>query len=472
MKNSLAFLVVCFCSGIVFAYLFRINFWLVYFLGFIVVAISIKLGNGSIFPLFRSSSKNRTASLVLLFISVFILGALHFKNSCVVSKSCVSRFIYYKDDTIYTLKGFINNNPVIKDSRVIFILKAEELEFNKSRYKSCGDILVYFNGAIDLSYGDELILLGNIHRPYKMFRDDISAVMHLQNNSALVRLNKNKGSLIKRLAFYLKDKIEVVFLKRLSPLAAGIVDAMVLGEKKHISPVVYDAMIKSGTVHILVVSGFNVGIVAFMSGLFFKILRIPRKPRYILVIVCLILYCFITGVSTPVVRATVMGIFFILGYFFQREPDISNSLSLAVLFILINNPKDIFSISFQLSFISVLAIVYLYPKFKSLFRIEEVKIKFLKFILEGFSVSFSAWLGTVGFIAYYFKIISPVTVLANIFIVPMATLITLSGLSMVIISMVLPWLAGPFASTNEILVITLLQANSWFINLPFAYLYL
>jgi competence protein ComEC len=460
MKNPPAFLAVCFCLGIVFTYLFKISFWFVYILGFAVIVASALL------------IKKRLSFHILLFLSIFILGALHLENSYTVSKSCVSKHLHYQDDTIYILKGFVNNNPAIKDGRISFIFRVEELQFNKNRYKSCGDILVYAKGVKALFYGEELILLGNIHRPYRIFRADISAVMHIQNDSALVHLNKNKGSLVKRLAFYFKDKIEGVFFKWLSPLTAGIVDAMVLGEKKRISPVVYDAMTKSGTVHILVVSGFNVGIIAFISGLLFKILRVPRKPRYILVISSLIFYCFISGASTPVVRATVMGVFLILGYFFKRESDITNSFSLAMLFILIADPKALFSISFQLSFISVIAIVYLYPKLKSFLKLEKTKIKPLKVILEGCLVSFAAWLGTMGLIAYYFRIFSPVTPIANIFIVPIATLITLSGLSMVIISQILPFLAGPLASANEMLVIILLKLNTIFINLPFAYLYL
>lgn len=460
MKNPPAFLTLCFCLGIIFAYLFKVPFWPIYILGLAFVAVAILL------------IKRGLSFDILFLLFIFILGILHLENSCAVSRSSVSKFIHYQDDTIYTLKGFVNNNPAMIDGRILFIFKVEELQFNKSRYKSCGEILVYAQGIKSLFYGEELILLGKIQRPYRISGPNISAVMRIQNNSALVRLNKNKGNLVKRLAFYLKDKIERAFFKRLSPLAAGIVDAMVLGEKRNVSPVVYDAMVKSGTVHILVVSGFNVGIIAFIFALLFKILRIPRKPRYILVIAFLVLYCFITGASTPVVRATVMGIFLILGYFLKREPGISNSLALAVLFILIIDPKALFSISFQLSFISVAAIVYLYPRLKSFLKLEKVKIKPLKVILNSCLVSFSAWLGTAGFIVYYFRIFSPVTVLANIFIVPMATLITLSGLSMVMVSLVLPFLAGPLASTNEILVVLLLKVNELFISLPFAYLYL
>ncbi|PIP19636.1 MAG: hypothetical protein COX41_01870, partial [Candidatus Omnitrophica bacterium CG23_combo_of_CG06-09_8_20_14_all_41_10] len=465
MKDNLGLITIWFCLGIIFTHLFRVPFWPVYIVELaLIITCAFLIKKGLSFN-------------ILLFLLGFILGALCLKNSYITPKNDVSKYIYYKNNTVYLIKGFINNQPVIKDGRVSFIFRAEELQFDKdkysaeahtgasaseeahlailfakvrsARYNSCGDILVYAKDTGRLAYGEELILLGNIHRPYRLFRGNISAVMCIKNNSALIRLNKNKGSLFRRLAFCLKDNIEAVFIKRLSPLTASIVDAMVLGEKRRILPIVYDSMIKSGTVHILVVSGFNVGIIAFMAGLFFKILRIPRKLRYFLIIFCLVFYCFITGASAPVVRATVMGIFLILGYFLKREPNITNSLSLAALFILVINPKELFSISFQLSFVSVAAIIYLYPRLKSLFRLEKIKIKFLKVIVEGCMVSLSAWLGTCGFIAYYFKIFSPVTVLANIFIVPLATLITLSGLSMVIISLILPLLSGPFVSTNE-----------------------
>jgi competence protein ComEC len=179
-----------------------------------------------------------------------------------------------------------------------------------------------------------------------------------------------------------------------------------------------------------------------------------------------------TGASTPVMRATAMAIFFMLGFLMEREPDIYNSLSMAGLFILAFNPRQLFDIGFQLSFASVISIVYLYPKIKSLIKTEFLKIKCLKFVFDGLLVSFSAWLGTMGFIAYYFKIFSPVTVLANIFIVPLATLITLCGFSLVLMSLIFPPLSTYFASTSELLVLLLVKINAFLVNLPAAYFYL
>lgn len=219
-------------------------------------------------------------------------------------------------------------------------------------------------------------------------------------------------------------------------------------------------------------SGFHVGIVTFIIILFLKLIRAPRKIRLLLLIPLIMFYCLITGASTPVVRATIMAVIFSLAYLVKREADIYNSLSAAAIIILGINPKQLFDIGFQLSFTSVISIVYLYPRIKGFLRVDSLKIRWIRFILNSALVSFSAWLGTLGFIACYFRIFSPVTVLANLFIVPLASLITLCGFSLVFISLICPPLAKFFAYTNELIVMLLLSVNSFLIKLPAAYIYL
>jgi competence protein ComEC len=180
----------------------------------------------------------------------------------------------------------------------------------------------------------------------------------------------------------------------------------------------------------------------------------------------------LTGASTPVVRATVMAIVLMLGFLVNREPDIVNSLSMAFLFILVINPGQLFDIGFQLSFASVISIVFLYPRINSLIKTEFLRMKCLRFIVDGILVSFSAWIGTMGFIAYNFKIFSPVTVLANIFIVPLATLITLCGFSLILIDLIFPPLTPFFSSASELVAVLLIKINAVLLKIPAAYLYL
>lgn len=191
--------------------------------------------------------------------------------------------------------------------------------------------------------------------------------------------------------------------------------------------------------------------------------------RIILAAPLLILYCLATGASSPVVRATIMALVFMSAYLFKRQADIYNSLAISALFILAVNPQQLFDVGFQLSFVSVTSIVWLYPKIKRISGLQHLKIKFLRFMLEGCLVSFSAWLGTAGLIAWYFKMFSPVTVMANLAIVPAAALITLCGFSLVISGLVFPAIAPYLGRSNELLVLVLLSLNSFFIKLPGAH---
>jgi hypothetical protein len=75
--------------------------------------------------------------------------------------------------------------------------------------------------------------------------------MNIKANIHLVRLNKNRGFMIKKFALWVKDRMEEIIFKHLSYLPASIIDAMVLGERKAIAPFINNSMIKTGTVHIL-----------------------------------------------------------------------------------------------------------------------------------------------------------------------------------------------------------------------------
>ena len=153
-------------------------------------------------------------------------------------------------------------------------------------------------------------------------------------------------------------------------------------------------------------------------------------------------------------------------YLLKREADIYNSLALSGMFILAIAPQQLFDIGFQLSFASVISIAYIYPKIKASLKVDSLKIKFVKAIIEGCLVSFSAWLGTLVFIAYYFRIVSPITVIANLFIVPLATLITLCGFSLISASLIFPVLIPAFSSTCQFVTFLMLSINSGLIKLP------
>ncbi|MCX5699571.1 MAG: ComEC/Rec2 family competence protein [Candidatus Omnitrophica bacterium] len=469
MKRPLVILTVFYCLGIILAGWIRINFWIITAMASAVFTAATLWGR-----------KNGVFLALVLFLALLI-GCLNLRNSWVLSKCHIRKFVAYQDNSLYWMDGFIASQPEFKNNHLWFILRARQIQAEKLRYKCCGEVLVKMDFEQELNYGDNLTLMGNLGRPpgfgpsqgYRDFlaRQGIYLIMPIQDYRQIIRQDKFSGVGLIRGCLWLCSYLEQVISRYLPALPASILSAMVLGQKRGIPWLVNNSMVKSGTVHILVVSGFNVGIVAFMVNLLLKILRFPRKARIILIAICLLIYCAITGATNPVIRATVMGLVFLAAHLLKREPDIYNSLVSAALFILVPNPRQLFDIGFQLSFISVLAIVYFYPKLKALARLEACRIKILKFIIEGCLVSFSAWMGTLVIIALNFRIISLVTVLANILIVPLATLITLCGFTLVLSGLIYPGLANLFSFPTAALITLLLNINAVLIKLPLAYIY-
>lgn len=463
MIPPLLYLTIIFAFGIVFAAKMKVVFISGFFAAAAFLIFSyLFIKKGKFFYLFLS-------------LTVFILGALSFVSSRVVPKDNICKFIDYKDDNLYVLKGVVVSPPDQEQNQTTFILKAEEIYQQQAKYSVSGNVRVVYFQEESFSLGDELVLLGKLHKPFGkrkeyFLRQGIFGI--LQVDAPADNIGISKALFLQRFSNYLKTKIEQKLFQYLSGFTAGIMDAMLLGEKKFVPILINNTMVLTGTVHILVVSGFNVGIVAMLLLLLFKFLRFKRNLRYFIVIFCLIVYCFITGASTPVVRATIMAIFFLVGGILKREPNIYNSLGLAALAILAFDPGQVFDLGFQLSFSSVLAIVFIFPKLKSIFRVELVSFRALRFLIEGFVVSLAAWIGTVGIIAFNFKIISLVTVFANIFIVPLATLITLCGFSLVFLSLIYPPFAYLASSTSEFAIAVLIKLNLLMAKLPFSCIFL
>lgn len=466
MKRPLVVLAVFYCLGIILARLAPFSFWAIMGTALLIFVATVLL------------RREDRAFFIGIIILALLAGALSLKNSSALPKNHIDNFVHH--DFLFSLSGFVDRQPELKNNTFQFIFYAQEIQSGNLKWSCCGKLLVEAEFLRELSYGDKLTLIGNLTRPndfnvvagnYKDFlvRQDIYLIMRINDPRQIIRLPGNAGSPLLCGAFWLRAKMEDVIKRNLAPIPASILSAMVLGQKRGVPWLVNNSMVKSGTVHILVVSGFNVGIVAFIMNLLFKVMRIPRQARLILVIICLLVYCLVTGSSNPVVRATVMGIIFLSAYLFQRQPDVYNSLAISALAILLINPGQIFDIGFQLSFVSVLAIVYFYPKLETMIRLRDCQNKIWKFICQGCLVSFSAWLGTLGIIAVNFRFIAPVTVLANILIVPLATLITLCGFTLVLSGLISPDLANLISLPTSLLINLLLSIDAAIIKLPFAY---
>ncbi len=465
MNHRIFILALIFSCGIIFAQAPELSF----IAGYTLALLSLSL----CFFFFRT----KRLFYSLAFSAIFLLGVVWSLNQRIPPNNYIGKLSYYVSKELCLVKGRIISDPQPNEAKTSFLFSVQSIQTKNKAFECQGNMLVTVLEKNNLDYGEELILQGKVYRAFGkggyaayLDKQGIRLLMSVPAETGITVLNKNSGFILKRFSFFIKDKIQKQLYNLLSPLSAGITDAMLVGNKKNIPFIVYKSMMKTGTVHILVVSGFNVAIVAVLADMILKILRLKRRLRIVLIIAVLLVYCFITGASNPVVRATVMATVFLTALFIKREADIYNSLGLAAIFILLINPRQLFDIGFQLSFVSVLAIVFLYPLMKERLYLDKINFKPVRIIMEGFLVSLAAWLGTTGLIFYYFRSISPVAMLANIFIVPLASFITLNGFALAVLGSLNPYLARCFVPASELAVAILLGLNAAFLKIPYAYL--
>jgi len=469
MNLPLVGLCIWLCLGILAATCFKIPF-LVFFL-FSIISLSCAM-------LFKRKRKIFT---ICILCTSFFLGAALLKNSRILPADHIANFTPHKGRFII-VEGRVDSDPVSSTRGVSFMLKPEVVQTDKQRRDVRGKMLVRFFKKEEIRYGDKLVLEGKIFKPYRFSEEfdyrkylerlGIYTIMSVKKDSRMEKLGNRPGNPIKFIAYKIKNRLREITDKNLSSLSAGVLNAIILGERQNLSSDIREDLVRTGSIHIMAVSGLHVGIVVFIALMVLKILRVPRTLRYFLVIGLVIVYCVLTGARIPVVRSTIMAVIVLFAYLLGRRANIFNSLSLAAFIILCCNPLQLFEVSFQLSFLSVIFIVWLTPKIKSIFHDGLNKNPVTRFFCIAFSVALSAWVGLMPLIAYYFGICSPVTVLANMIIVPYMTIVVASGFTLAFAGLCFPAIAPAFAASCELFISILVKINSLLVGIPGAYFYL
>ena len=432
--------------------------------------------------------KKKTISNIFIYLAVFLIGALIFKNYQILPTGHINKYIRYKGRVV-SLKGTVHTYPIIRRTsfgkKRSFELSVEEIKLRDSWRKTRGRVLVNVYQDREFSYADELILEGKLYRVpnldiseklnYREYlkKKGIYGILSLGKNGKISIIGKRYINPIKHIAYKGKEAIRKKLYDYFPNLEANILKAIILGERQDIPRGLNDIFIQTGTAHILAISGLHIGIIAFILLVFLKALRIPQKPRYIFAIAILIIYTFVTGARVSVMRSALMITVILVGILLERQTDIYSSLSFAALVILACNPNQLFEIGFQLSFISVISIFYFGYRIQDfLFRLIHNNSKIIRLVIRSFSISLGVWIGILGIIAFYFNIIVPVTVLANLFIIPIISIIIALSLSVVSSSFILPFLSPFFALTTQLLISILIRFVYCFSKVAGAYFYI
>jgi len=223
------------------------------------------------------------------------------------------------------------------------------------------------DGPISLAYGTRLRILAKLH-PARNYRNPgaFDYEGYLRDNGISVLGSAEAGD-VERLPGFSGSRIElwrtrvhasiVAKIHQLWPVSqASLMDAMVLGEESFLRNATRTEYQRSGTYHVLVVSGMNLSILAFAIFWTLRQLRVDPAVAAVATVVVSFAYAFVVGVGPPVWRAALMLATYLGARLLYRGRNMVNAIGAAALGVLIADPHALFGASFQLTFLAVFII--------------------------------------------------------------------------------------------------------------------
>ncbi len=220
-----------------------------------------------------------------------------------------------------------------------------------------------------LAYGDRIRLTAKLHMP-RNFRNpgsfDYEGYLHGLGISTLASVKADDIEILpgmagSRFGFW-RSRIRHSILEHIrarglwSHEDAALFSAMIVGDDSLLLRNVREEFQQTGVYHLLVVSGMNVGILAFAVFWLARRLRLPEWAASLVTIALSVFYAYIAGMGTPIVRAVLMLSLFLIARLLYRDRSGLNATGFAALVVLVVSPTALFDAGFQLTFLALLAI--------------------------------------------------------------------------------------------------------------------
>ena len=381
-----------------------------------------------------------------------------------------------------------------------FLFKLTSLELEGKAERSEATILVRWRALPE--FGDQLQLFGDLApiapprnpgefdlRAY-LSRQDVLRILQVRYQEDGVVLRHGGGNPVLRIAQRSRAWLQQVICRGLddSPEVEEFINGITLGLRHQGAEDIEEPFQQTGTLHLFAVAGLHVGIVARLLWMLAQVARLSRKWAVALIIPLLLLYSAVTGLHVSSLRAAVMTAVLLGGLVFDRRVFTLNTVAAAATVLLCWNTNDLFSTGFQLSFCVVGTIVMLGDPMANWFRrrtgadpflprtlqtrSQLAADKVLRWLGQGVAVSMAAWIGSVVLLFWYFHLVTPVSLLANLIVVPIAFFILATALLSVVSAPLLPSLSIVFNNANWLLAQIVLAVVHFFSQCPGGHLYL
>ncbi len=444
--------------------------------------------------LFSIRQKWNIASFLLILCLMVVVGLFNIQRQPYLVKND-QHIVHQAEQGRLTIEGTIMAVDQISPDKQSLVVLCQRLVKNDTYIPATGNIRLVIPAELSFQYGDfirfhsKIKNIQSFHNPgsfdYERYlkRQGIYVSGFVANNAGIVLIRHDTAN---RFRYHIENfrlQLQRLIYANAPTPQREVLEAMTIGNQKAIPPQVQDDFAKTGTSHILSISGLHISMVA--AGGFFLIFLLLKYSEYLMLkfhitkiataaaFAPVITYSLVAGMGTTVLRSTLMALAFLLALLIGKQRDLYNTLFGAALIILIVAPESLFEISFQLSFSAVFALLYIVPKFSNinLGVLSSAPHWIQTPIRQGYIfilVSLAATLGTLPLIVFYFNRVSAVTIFANLIAVPLLGMLTLIPvMAFILTAMFSPWLAGFFIKAAAFLtgisvdIIHRLAALSW-----------
>jgi len=409
-------------------------------------------------------SRNKWGMIASFFILFLSFGIFYFNY---FNDKPVPVFLERQVESTVSLQGIIIDDIEEREAGLRLVVKVVE---QQERAK----VLVSTDLGQDLKYGDEVSFRGKLEKPENFITDNgkefdyinylkKDGILYLVKDASVERISEDNGNFLKSFLFKIKNTFVEKINLNIPPYESTLMNGLVLGERSSFPDSLREDFIKTGTIHIVALSGYNVTIIAewFMKVLYF----LPQTLAIYGGILAIILFVLMTGGASTSIRAGIMAILVLIARATGRNYDVLRGLILAGIFMILLNPYVLyFDVSFQLSFIATVAVIFFTPKIEKYFTWVTERFG----LRDIFAVTTAAYLFVLPFVLYKMGNLSVVALPTNILVLPLIPITMLFGFLTGFLSFFSSILALPFSYVAYYLLHYELYIIQLFALFPFA----
>jgi competence protein ComEC len=381
---------------------------------------------------------------------------------------------FYNDKGTVDIQGMVAEEPDIQDSYCLLTFSANEIIVSGEREKVSGTALIRVPRYPTYRYGDVLKVTGELETPLQFEDFDYKSYLERQGIYSVIYypgvevLDRGQGSKPLQWIYSLRERLSASLARALPEPQGSLAQAILLGLRGNIPDYLYEAFSRTGTAHLLAISGLHISIIIAMFLSLGILVFGRRRSIYIWLTLALTwLYALLAGMHPPIIRAAIMGSLFLIAEYLGRQRSAIIALAFAAAVMVGIQPHLLWSVSFQLSFLAMAGLVLLFPYFQAwgrkgvtaIFRNREALVTTGSMITDVFAASLAAIIAVWPLIAYNFGIVSLVALPATFFSLPAlpfiivtSALVAFVGLFALFAAQILGWLAWLFLSYLVFLV--------------------